>query len=294
MSSTPVLLDDDARAAADVLIRLALEEDLAGIGDLTCEALVDERPGTIDVVAREEGVLAGGAVAELVFAALDGRVVWDRTVLDGTPFAAGTVLATVHGPVRSLLVGERTALNLLGHLCGVATLTARFVERTAGTKATVLDTRKTLPGYRRLHKYAVRCGGGTNHRMGLYDGVLIKDNHLAACDGESVAAAVRRARAASPDVPIEVEVDSLDQFRDALSGEPDIVLLDNFTLDDLRAAVATRDERAPDLLLEASGGVTLDTVADIARTGVDRISVGALTHSATNLDVGFDWSRATT
>lgn len=293
------------REAAETLIRLGFEEDLADVGDLTCDALIDEGlEAEIDVVAREPGFLAGAVVGQLVFAHLDSDVSWRSHVRDGEPIEAGTVLATVSGRVRSLLVGERTALNFLGHLSGIATLAGRFVAATTGTRAVVLDTRKTLPGYRRLHKYAVRCGGGTNHRMGLFDGVLIKDNHLAARRaGRGVAAAdadlgvgeaVRRARSVHPNAGIEVEVDSLEQFEEAIVDVPDIILLDNFTLADLRTAVARRDAVAEAVKLEASGGVTLETVGDIARTGVDRISVGALTHSAPNVDIGFDWSGLAT
>lgn len=182
-------------------------------------------------------------------------------------------------------------LNFMTHLSGIATLTRRFVDAVRGTRAEVLDTRKTLPGWRLLEKYAVRCGGGTNHRMGLYDGVLIKDNHLAAwTESDSIAAAVETARQRSPaGVSIEVEVDTLDQLSDALRGGPDIVLLDNMDVATLRQAVNIRDHTAPRVLLEASGGVTLETVAAIAQTGVERISVGGLTHSAPALDLAFDW-----
>jgi nicotinate-nucleotide pyrophosphorylase (carboxylating) len=290
----PTFDDADARAA-DRLIDLALDEDLRDVGDLTCQALVeDDQTAEIDVVAREAGVLAGAVVAERVFAKLDGAVAWRTRIADGGELAPGSVIATVAGPLGSLLIGERTALNFLGHLSGVASLVRRFVDRIAGTRAVLLDTRKTLPGYRLLQKYAVRCGGGTNHRMGLHDGVLIKDNHLAAWAARHgsgrVADAVARSREVhGPDLVIEVEVDSLGQFEDALRESPGIVLLDNFPLADLRTAVAIRDERAPDVRLEASGGVTLETIGDVARTGVDRISVGTLTHSARNLDIGFDW-----
>jgi nicotinate-nucleotide pyrophosphorylase (carboxylating) len=202
-------------------------------------------------------------------------------------------VATVTGPLDKLLIGERTMLNFLTHLSGIATLTRRFVDAVAGTKAQILDTRKTLPGYRVLEKYAVRCGGGTNHRMGLYDGVLIKDNHLAAwTKSESIADAIRTARRKSPGVSIEVEVDTLEQLREALKGQPEIVLLDNMTPARLREAVAIRDalNGQPQVLLEASGGVALETVREIALTGVERISIGALTHSAPALDLAFDWS----
>jgi nicotinate-nucleotide pyrophosphorylase (carboxylating) len=264
--------------------------------DLTCAALVDpEAWATIDVVIRREGVLAGVPVAELVFPQLE-YVNWVTLITDGSTVRPGDVIARVDGPLRSLLIGERTALNFLMHLSGVATQTRRFVDAIAGTKAVILDTRKTLPGWRLLEKYAVRCGGGTNHRMGLSDGVLIKDNHLAAwmssanSESRSIAAAVRQARRRSPEgVSIEVEVDTLEQLRDALAGSPDIVLLDNMGPPQLREAVELRDQLARTVLLEASGGITLANVREIAECGVDRISVGALTHSAPALDIAFDW-----
>ncbi len=195
--------------------------------------------------------------------------------------------------MRKILAFERTALNFLQHLSGVATLTARFVDAVAGTKATILDTRKTLPGWRLLEKYAVRCGGGRNHRIGLYDAILIKDNHLAhfVHRGDPIAAAVSAARSqASPGTTVEVEVDSLDQLDKALRCRPDIILVDNFDLDRLREAVRRRDAVPPRIPLEASGGINLETVRAIAETGVDRISVGALTHSAPALDIGLDFN----
>ncbi len=270
--------------------------------DLTCAALVDPvATATIDVVIRHDGVLAGVPVAELVFERLDPTVSWQTLLQDGTAVQTGDVVARVAGPLRSLLIGERTALNFLMHLSGVATQTRRYVDAVVGTKAVILDTRKTLPGWRLLEKYAVRCGGGTNHRMGLSDGVLIKDNHLAAwaatghsatggSESHTIAAAVRQARSRSPQgVSIEVEVDTLKQLRDALAGSPDIVLLDNMGPPQLREAVKLRDELATTVLLEASGGITLANVREIAETGVDRISIGALTHSASALDIAFDW-----
>lgn len=289
-------LTHDEQQAATALIQLALAEDLGETGDLTCRALVspDERAEVL-VVAREPGVLAGGPVAALVFDQLDADVRWHPLVADGERLDKGTVVARVVGPLHSLLSGERTALNFLQHLSGVATLTRQFVDAVSGTRAVILDTRKTLPGWRLLEKYAVRAGGGTNHRIGLYDGCLIKDNHLAAWSewrkGETLADAVREARRkVSPGIPIEIEVDTLEQLADALNGEPDIVLLDNMPVEQLRKAVMLRDEKCPNVLLEASGGVTLATVGAIAKTGVDRISSGALTHSAQALDIAFDWS----
>lgn len=283
------------RQAARTLLTLALMEDLGDRGDLTCQALIAPNlRASVDVVARKPGVLAGAPVGRMVFAELDPSIEWDARCTDGAALERGTIVARVSGPLNSLLVGERTMLNFLTHLSGIATLTREFVNRVAGTRAVILDTRKTLPGFRRLAKYAVRCGGGTNHRMGLYDGVLIKDNHLAAWSAQaSVAEACRVARDKSPhDVSIEVEVDTLEQLRDALQGGPDIVLLDNMTLEQLRESVSLRDSAAPGVLLEASGGVTLETVRGIAETGVDRISVGALTHSAPTLDLAFDWNAA--
>jgi len=280
------------QSAAQALIDLAFAEDLGNRGDLTCAALIrSEDQAEVQIVARTAGVLSGSPVGRMVFAELDPAVNWAAVIRDGESVQAGTVVATVSGSIASLLTGERTVLNFLTHLSGVATITRRFVDAVHGTRAKVLDTRKTLPGWRALEKYAVRCGGGTNHRMGLYDGVLIKDNHLAAwTHAASIAQAVQTARATSPQgVSVEVEVDTLAQLEDALRGGPDIVLLDNMDIQTLSRAVAMRDQTAPDVQLEASGGVTLSTVAEIARTGVERISVGGLTHSAPALDLAFDW-----
>lgn len=283
--------------AAAALTALALAEDLGQEGDRTGDALFAAgSSGRVEIRNRVPGVVCGLPVVEQVFETLDPGVRVACLVEDGQSIEAAVVLATLEGPLRSLLAGERTALNFLGHLSGIATQTAAFVSAVAGTKARILDTRKTLPGWRRLAKYAVRCGGGTNHRLGLFDGVLIKDNHLAgrrrnAGPEASVAAAVSAARAAVPqDVPVQVEVDTLDQLADALRASPDLVLLDNMTVEELTGAVALRDRDAPAVLLEASGGITLATVAAVAASGVDRISLGALTHSAANWDVGFDWS----
>ena len=282
----------DEQSAAGTLIGLALAEDLGSAGDLTCATLIRrEERAAVQVVARTDGVLAGSPVGRLVFARLNSTVQWEAHRRDGDAIEKGATVATVSGPLATLLTGERTMLNFMTHLSGVATMTRRFVDAVQGTRATILDTRKTLPGWRALEKYAVRCGGGTNHRRGLYDGVLIKDNHLAAwTESASIALAVETARQRSPaGVSIEVEVDTLPQLEDALRGHPDIVLLDNMDLDSLRASVHLRDRQAPDVLLEASGGVTLATVAGIAQTGVERISVGGLTHSAPALDLAFDW-----
>ena len=245
------------------------------------------------------GIVAGLAAARLALDEMDVAVAWTAVAADGQAVAAGDVLAELSGPVRQMLTAERLLLNLVGRLSGVATLTRQFVDAVRGTPARIYDTRKTTPGWRRLEKYAVKCGGGCNHRTGLFDAVLIKDNHLAWMQlrpGD----AVRRAReflretlrdpTQAETMIIEVEVDTLEQLEDALPAGPDIVLLDNMSLDQLRAAVARRDAVDPDIELEASGGVNLRTVRGIAETGVDRISVGALTHSAISLDVALDWS----
>lgn len=288
-------LNFSERAAAATLIGIALTEDLGFEGDATCEAMIDaDQTGRIDVVAREPGVLACGEVAGMVFSLLDPRVEWRQLLDDGVRLEAGDVAATACGPMASLLTGERTALNFLTHLSGVASLTRRFVDAVEGMHAVVMDTRKTLPGFRLLQKYAVRQGGGRNHRMGLYDGVMLKDNHLAAWGAQrphaSLANAVYYAQDGGPDrLSLDVEVDTLDQLRIVVAAQPDVVLLDNMPPDVLREAVAIRDEIDPGVLLEASGGVTLETVGEIARTGVDRISVGALTHSVPSLDLAFDW-----
>jgi nicotinate-nucleotide pyrophosphorylase (carboxylating) len=280
--------------AAQSLIAAALSEDLGETGDRTCRALIDSsETGQVQIVSRSAGVLAGVPVARQVFTELDSQIAFDAELNDGARLKAGSVVARLSGPLQSLLIGERTALNFLSHLSGVATLTSEYVQRVAGTACQLLDTRKTLPGYRSLQKYAVRCGGGTNHRLGLHDGILIKDNHLAAWSRRSatasVADAVRRARQEDQRACLEVEVDSMDQLHDALDASPDIILLDNMSLATLRSAVAVRNQRAARVQLEASGGITLETVADVAATGVDRISVGALTHSAAALDLSFDW-----
>ncbi|MEX0717904.1 MAG: carboxylating nicotinate-nucleotide diphosphorylase [Planctomycetaceae bacterium] len=284
------------RASAERLVAAALAEDLGEAGDVTSRALIAEGDmGRVKVIARQAGVLAGEPVARMVFERIDPRVEWRTLIADGMAIEAGSVVAELAGPVRSLLTGERTALNFLTHLSGMASLARQYVDAVAGTSATIFDTRKTLPGWRAMQKYAVRAGGGTNHRIGLYDAVLIKDNHLAACERRgvgdaSIAAAVRHARDAAPQgMVIEVEVDTLEQLEDALAGAPDIVLLDNMPLDTLREAVRLRDARSPGVLLEASGGVNRATVRAIAETGVERISIGALTHSAPATDLAFDW-----
>jgi nicotinate-nucleotide pyrophosphorylase (carboxylating) len=268
----------------DPVVRAALAEDLGKGGDITA-ALVD--PGarmSAVFAARREGRVAGLACARLALKALDPDAVFDILVEDGADAAAGEPIAKVDGLARAVLAAERTALNLLGRLSGVATLTRGFVRAVEGTAAQIVDTRKTTPGLRALEKYAVRCGGGTNHRYGLDDAILIKDNHVAACGG--VAPALARARAAAGWLtPVEIEVDSLEQLAQALPLAPTVVMLDNFSLEDLRRAISMVDGR---VRLEASGGVTLETVRAIAETGVQAISVGALTHSAPVLDIGLD------
>jgi nicotinate-nucleotide pyrophosphorylase (carboxylating) len=275
------------------LVEMALEEDLGPAGDLTSQTVIPAGlEGRAAFVARSAGVLAGLPAAALVLAAVDSRLAFQPLLPDGSRLNAGDRIAQVSGPMRGILAGERPALNFLQHLSGVATLTRQYVDAVAGCPGRILDTRKTTPGWRLLQKYAVRCGGGHNHRLGLYDGILIKDNHLAALGqgAVSIAEAVRAARGqAGKSVPLEIEVDTLDQLDQALACAPDIVLLDNMTTDELREAVRRRQAAAPGVLLEASGGVNLDTVRAIAETGVDRISVGALTHSAPALDIALDY-----
>jgi nicotinate-nucleotide pyrophosphorylase (carboxylating) len=226
----------------------------------------------------------------LVVEAVDASMSFQPQVTDGSPVAAGTVLAYLAGPLQSILAAERTALNFLQHLSGVASLTRKYVEAVAGYRARILDTRKTLPGWRLLEKYAVRMGGGVNHRLGLYDGILIKDNHLHGLGGDiRRAVELARSHSGNSQLAVEVEVETLEQLDQALAVKADIVLLDNMTCEQLRAAVQRRDALAPGVLLEASGGVSLATVRAIAATGVDRISVGALTHSAPALDIALDY-----
>lgn len=268
------------------VVRAALAEDLGRAGDVTARACVPEGARLTAVfAARREGRVAGLACARLAVLALDPAARFEPRLADGDDATAGAVLAEVEADARALLSAERTALNLLGRLSGVATATRAYVRAVEGTGARIADTRKTTPGLRALEKHAVLCGGGLNHRFGLDDAILIKDNHIAVCGGD-VAEAVRRARAfAGHLMKVEVEVDGLDQLEAALAEGPDVVMLDNFSLADLRRAVALTAGRA---VLEASGGVSLETVRAIAETGVDVISVGALTHSAPALDVGLD------
>ena len=268
---------EDVRRA----VRAALDEDI-GSGDVTSEATIPaDATATAVMVARQPLVVAGIEFAEVAFS---GAKV-SRNAKDGESVSKGAKLLTVQGNARTILAGERVALNFVQRLSGVATLTRQFVDAIAGTRAKILDTRKTIPGWRKFEKYAVRRGGGENHRFGLFDMVLIKDNHLAALGGV-VGAAVRAARKKFPKLKIEVEADRLEQVRQAADAGADIILLDNMTLDQLREAVALVKGRCK---TEASGGVNLRTVRAIAETGVDYISVGALTHSAPAMDIGLDF-----
>ncbi len=309
---TQVSWDAFAIAECQQLIRLAKQEDDGNLEDWTTNAIVpSEATGTAHIVARGTGVIAGLKVIELTIAHFGHAIECELLTTDGTSVKPNQKVATLTGSARGLLTLERVILNFIGRLSGVATLTRNFCAQVEGEKARIYDTRKTTPGWRRLEKYAVQCGGGRNHRTGLFDGILIKDNHLALTSGltsnpkSTPAQAVQIARAfmlkaieekrlASP-IPIEIEVDTIDQLTNVLSQHPDIILLDNMTLAQLNQAVELRDaeiaKRTPSISidLEASGGVNLETVNKIAETGVDRISVGALTHSAINFDVALDW-----
>ena len=271
------------------VILMALTEDLGRAGDVTAQACIPEGARMrAAFVARKPGVLAGIHCVRLSVLAMDPEAEIALRLGDGEAFEAGAVLAEVEADARAFLAAERTALNLLGRLCGVATLTRAYVEAVEGTRARIADTRKTTPGLRALEKHAVLCGGGVNHRFGLDDAILIKDNHIAVCGG--VAEAIRRAKAAAGHLmKVEVEVDGLEQLDEAFAERPDVIMLDNFTLPMLREAV-DRAKASPfgRPVLEASGGVNLETVRGIAETGVDVISVGALTHSAPSLDIGLD------
>lgn len=279
----------------DALIQRARREDLGPHGvDVTSQVFIPaERTGEASMIVRAPGHLAGAALLPTVAAVYDRRIEVELAAEDGQPLTARQTIATFRGPLRSILSMERVALNLTTHLCGVATFTAHYVAQTNGTRARIYDTRKTLPGLRALEKYAVACGGGMNHRLGLHDAMLIKDNHLAGVRLEDLPGVLRdaahRARRAHPDLKfVEVEVDTIEQLQRVLEADVDMVLLDNMTLAQMHEAVALRDARAPGVELEASGGIILEEVAAIAATGVDRISVGALTHSAPSLDLGLD------
>jgi len=272
-------------------VKAALAEDV-GTGDVTTLATVPPNLMARAVMrARQRLVVAGTAFAETVFQTLSRKIKIESVLSDGQIAGAGATILTISGPARPILTGERVALNFIQRLSGVATLTSEFVQAIRGTRAQILDTRKTTPGWRRFEKYAVACGGGTNHRQGLYDMALIKDNHLAALKNEkpnAIAAAIARAWRKYPKLKIEVEADSLDQVRQALNAGAEMILLDNMSLDELSQAVVMAEGLAK---TEASGGINLKTIRPIARTGVDFISVGALTHSAPAVDIGLDFEE---
>lgn len=276
MPQEEIALPDDITAT----VRVALAEDV-GAGDLTAALLPGRATAQAQVITREDAVLCGRAWFDETFRQLDARVAIDWQALDADRVTAGTILCTLAGPVRALLTGERTSLNFLQLLSGTATITRRYVQAIAGTGAVILDTRKTVPGLRRAQKYAVRCGGGQNHRLGLYDAILIKENHITAAG--SVTAALRAAREHAPtDTPIEIEVENLDQLRAALEAGAEQLLLDNFSLKRLREAVEVTAGHAR---LEASGGITLENVRAVAETGVNYISIGTLTKHVRALDL---------
>ena len=282
-------LTDTERAEAQAVIARALEEDLQYGPDVTTMATVGaDATTTGSMVAREAGVLAGAELAVMVLDEVIGAGNYsiEQQSPDGTRMEPGAVALSVKAPTRGLLTAERTMLNLVCHLSGIATATAAWVDAVLGTKAEIRDTRKTLPGLRALQKYAVRVGGGVNHRMGLGDAALIKDNHVAAAG--SVVAALREVRSAAPDLPCEVEVDSLEQLDEVLAEGVELVLLDNFPVWQTQIAVQRRDSRSPQTKLESSGGLALENAAEYAGTGVDYLAVGALTHSVRVLDLGLD------
>ena len=288
-------LRNDMRA----LVSLAIREDNDVDGDITSKSLIPESaPGRAAVVARGKGVAAGLVFAQELLQMVDARLTWEGVANDGDLLEKGSVLGYVAGPTLAMLTAERLLLNLVGRLSGVATLARQYVDAIAGTKAHIYDTRKTTLGWRRLEKYAVRCGGARNHRSGLYDAVLIKDNHLAfgGISDFGPAEAVRRSRKylletfKGREIPmLEIEVDSLEQLAQVLPENPDVVLLDNMSPEMMREAVRMRDEAGSTAELEASGGINLDTARAKAESGVDRVSGGAITHSAKTVDIGLDW-----
>jgi nicotinate-nucleotide pyrophosphorylase (carboxylating) len=285
MTDTPARVELP-KLLVEQAVRAALAEDLGLAGDITTDPIIPaDAQGAVSLVAREPGVVAGLDLAEAAFRTLDPDVQFTRVVEDGGKVQGGGTVAKIKGRTRALLTGERTALNFFGRLSGIATLTAAYVEAVKGTKARITCTRKTTPGLRAFEKFAVRCGGGVNHRFGLYDAVLVKDNHIAAAGGLEATLDRLRPRAGHM-VRIEVEVDTLRQLEEALQFSIDAVLLDNMDVATLKKAVALADGK---VLTEASGGVTLETVAEIAATGVDLISVGVLTHSPRNLDSSLEW-----
>ena len=286
--------EDDCRQ----LVRLAVREDLDRAHDWTTAILVPrEARGAARIVARQAGVVAGLALVPTILDELQVDVAFEAKARDGDPLVPGQTVARLAGTARDLLTSERIVLNFLNRLTGIATLTRRYVDAIAGTGARLYDTRKTAPGWRRLEKYAVRCGGARNHRLGLFDAVLIKDNHLAFAGALPPAEAVRRAKqhlaehgtAEIRDAIVEIEVDTREQLREVLPAGPDIVLLDNMTTTQLREAVTLRNAVAPEVELEASGGIQFASLRSVAETGIDRISVGSLTHSAVAFDFGLDW-----
>jgi len=285
---------NELEKSARILIDLAYEEDLHDGSDITSETLLDRsETGEARIVAREDGIVCGLKLVPLIVQKFASGLEYEFLATDGDVVSKDTQILKISGPAIDLLKTERTILNFLGRLSGIATLTHRFVKLTQASKAKVFDTRKTTPGWRQLEKYAVKCGGGENHRMGLFDAVLIKDNHLAMLDSSEqgwlprVESAFKKIRQTSPTVTLQIEVDNLNQFKSLLPLHPDIILLDNMTNAQLSEAVRMRGDHR--IELEASGGVRLSTVAEIAATGVERISVGALTHSAVNFDFGMDW-----
>jgi len=283
------------------LLAAALFEDTEMHGDLTSLALVPHNAhGSATIVARTAGIVAGMPLVPLIVSRVDPELAWELALEDGAELACGSVVGSLRGPADSLLIAERPILNFLVRLSGIATLTQQYVDAVQGTKASIYDTRKTTPGWRRLEKYAVTCGGGKNHRTGLFDAILIKDNHLAlgrqASKPFSPAEAVIQAKEFlhhrfDNQPVVEIEVDTLEQLREVLPAAPDIVLLDNMSPAQITEAVGLRNSLNPAVQLEASGGITLATVRAVAETGVERISVGALTHSAVSLDFGLDWKE---
>ena len=276
--------------SVDTLIDLAFAEDI-GVGDITTEATVSSEQKAVGTVhTKSEGVIAGLPIAERVFEKLDSELTFRAFVRDGDAVSVGTAIAEIKGSARTVLIGERTALNFLQRLSGIATLTSQFVEAVADYDVKIVDTRKTTPGWRALEKYAVRVGGGNNHRFGLYDGVLIKDNHIVAAGG--VVSAIESARQAAPHTAkIEIEVETVEQVNEALDAGADILLLDNMSIETMQQVVKLVGSRA---VTEASGGITLERVQAVASTGVDYISVGALTHSAMPLDISLTLTLAGT
>ena len=311
MSNSKLVLDSATKADIIALTRMALTEDIGNADlnvavDCTTLAVVPDEVGAqATFVSRESGIISGVALTEIVLEEFAPEIQLEKHVEDGAEVVRSVPIATMQGEARKILMMERTCLNFMCRLSGIASLTSKFVGLTTGTAAQILDTRKTTPGWRRIEKYAVTCGGGHNHRMGLYDAVMIKDNHIAMYGNHidnhqlSVSEAVRMAKEwveqnherlpHGKGTIVQIEVDTIEQLKTALIAGPDIVLLDNMSVKQLADCVALRNEINNDVLLEASGGVNLESVAQIAKTGVERISSGALTHSARNFDIGLDW-----